>query len=250
MLKNFKLLNLKLVNSSLIIKSLKKNTLDLLTLVSQIKKVFKIIYKYHISKKRIIFIGNPIYVNKQLTQILKKTKHLFVPQSAWVAGHIANRFTRSKISHTANTTKLFSIRKLKKKSSLVVIINPLKDIIAINEHHAAKRPIIALNSQADMLNETSAYKVPVKLTSLKAELNLFLFYSLLLSVFKTANTKKYKRYARHIQNYKKNLKRIMKKPHYSYKRFRFNKKNTQHRHSPKSTASYYQKKHQSVTLVK
>jgi ribosomal protein S2 len=229
MLQNFKLLNLKLANSNLLIKSLKKNSLGLLATISQIKKVFKIIYRYHISKKRIIFIGNPMYINKQLTKMLKKTKHLFVPHSAWVAGHIANRFTRSKISHTENTTKLFSIRKLKKKSSLVVIIDPLKDSIAIKEHHAVKRPIIALNSKADMLNETSTYKIPVKLTSLKAELNLFLFYSLLLSVFKTSHLKKYKRYAKHIQKYKLNLKHKIKKPYRSYKRFNF--KNTQHKNS-------------------
>jgi ribosomal protein S2 len=241
MLQNFKLLNLKLANSNLIIKSLKKNTLGLLATISQIKKVFKIIYRYHISKKRIIFIGNPVYINKQLTTMLKKTKHLFVPHSAWVAGHIANRFTRSKISHTENTPKLFSIRKLKKKSSLVVIINPLKDSIAINEHHAVKLPVIALNSKADMLNETSTYKIPVKLTSLKADLNLFLFYSLLLSVFKTAHLKKYKRYAKQIQKYRLSLKHKIKKPYRSYKRFQFNANNTQHKKRSKYTPSYYQK---------
>ena len=241
-MRNFKLLNLKLVNSSLIIKSLKKNTLDLLSTVSQIKKVLKILYRYHISKKRIIFIGNPVYVNKQLVTMLKKTKHLFVPQSAWVAGHIANRFTRYKMPHAENARKIFSIRKLKKKSSLVVIIDPLKDIIALNEHHSAKLPIIALNSKTDMLNETSTYKVPVKLTSLKAELNSFLFYSLLLSVFKTAHTKKYKLYAKHIQKYKLNLKRIIKKPYYSYKRFQLKKNNTKHKKYQNPTTLSHHKK--------
>ena len=115
MLKKFKLLNFKIANSSLIIKSLEKSTLNIITVVSQIKKALKIIHRYHISKKQIIFIGNPLYINNQLTTMLKKSKHLFVPKSAWVAGHIANRFTRSIIPHKDNITKIFSIRKLKKK---------------------------------------------------------------------------------------------------------------------------------------
>lgn len=230
--KIFKLLNLKLANSSLIIQSLKKNTLSLVATVSQIKKVFKIIHSYHRSKKRIIFIGNPLYINKQLTTMLKKTRHLFVPKSAWIAGHIANRFTRSNMPHIENITKIFSIRKLKKKSDLVVIVDPEKEHVALKEHHSAKIPIISLNSKTDMLNEMSAYKVNAKLTSLKSDLNVFLFYSLLVSVLKATRTKKYKRYAQRIKKHRLRINQIIiKKYRSTYKQnFKQNKK-----HYPRKT---------------
>lgn len=225
MLKKFKLLNFKIANSSLLIKSIEKNSLRVITVISQIKKALKIIHKYHISKKQILFIGNPLYINNQLTTMLKKSKHLFVPKSAWVAGHIANRFTRSSsISHTGNVTKLFSIRKLKKKSSLVVIIDPVKDNIALKEHNCAKIPVIALNSKADMLNEMSTFKVTAKVTPLKSDLNLFLFYSLLISVLKKTQIKKYKRYAKQIKKFRLNLKSLIKKK-FRQQNFKFKKNN-------------------------
>lgn len=240
MLKKFKLLNFKIANSSLIIKSLENSTLNIITVVSQIKKALKIIHRYHISKKQIIFIGNPLYINNQLTTMLKKSKHLFVPKSAWVAGHIANRFTRSIIPHKDNITKIFSIRKLKKKSSLVVIIDPVKDNIALKEHNCAKIPVIALNSKADMLNEMSTFKVTAKLTPLKSDLNLFVFYSLLMSVLKITQIKKYRRYAKQIKKYRHNLKGIIKKK-YRQQNFKFKKKYFSSKKPHQSNSLYNQK---------
>jgi hypothetical protein len=215
MLKNFKLLNLKLANAGLIIKQVIKDNLSvLLTVTSQIKKAFRVIYQYHINKKRIIFIGNPLYINKQLALMLKKTKHVFIPQSAWVAGHIAERFTRpTKMAHKKSKIKLFSLRALKKKSNLVVIANQYEDSIALNEHHSAKIPIITLNNVTGMLDETSEYKVSAQLAYIRSEISELLFYSLLLAVFKKANSKKNKLYSKKSKTHKLRVASILKGPY-------------------------------------
>lgn len=227
MLKNFKLLNLKLANAGLILKRvIKDNFLLFLTVTSQIKKVFRVIYRFHMSKKRIIFIGNPFYINKQLTLMLKRTKHVFVPQSAWVAGHIADRFTRpTKMAHKKSKIKLFSLRNLKKKSDLVVIINRCEDSIALNEHHSAKIPIVTLNDNTSMLNETSAYKVSAKLAYLRSEISELLFYSLLLSVLKKASSTRSKLISKRLKTHKLRVVRILKGEHRKQYKKTFNSDN-------------------------
>jgi ribosomal protein S2 len=219
MIENSKIFNLKLINSRLIHQTLEKNNTEiLLALASRIKRALKIIQKYHISKKRILFIGNPFYINAQLTKILKKSRHAFIPRFAWVAGHITNRLTRSKKSRrNFSKTKIFSINTLKKKSSLVVIIDELIDPIALKEHHSARIPVISLNSQTNPFNDKSAFKIPAKLVPMKADLNLSLFYSLLIAVLKKSVTKKYSRYSKHITRKKpKKVRSYKLKKSYNY----------------------------------
>jgi hypothetical protein len=208
MIRNFKLLNLKLANSGLIIKRvIEENLSHLLIIASQIKKVLRVIYQYHINKKRILFIGNPLYVNAKLARMLKKTKHVFIPRGAWVAGHIADRFARAtQMTHKKSKIKLFSIRNLKKKSHLVVIIDRSLDFVALKEHHSAKIPIVALNDNTKMFNETGTYKVSAKLAYLRSELAELLFYSLLVSVFKKAGRKNYKYYSKRYERSKLRIK--------------------------------------------
>lgn len=240
-IKKFKLFNIKLASSRLIDQTLEKNNIrrSVLDLASRIKKALKIIQKYHVCKKRIIFIGNPFYINKQLTTILKKSKHIFIPRFAWVAGHISNRFTRSKkLRNGYNQTKLYSIHKLKKKSSLVVIIDELREPIALNEHHKAKLPVITLNSQTNMLDEPSIFKIPAKLVTIKSNINLSLFYSLLIVVLKESATKKYKHYRQYVTRKKpKKIRyyKFKKSHHYYSKNKEFTQKANKNFFSPKIT---------------
>jgi ribosomal protein S2 len=196
MIKHFKLFNLTLANSKLVIRDASKHNTPCLTSVAiKLKSALRVIHKFHINKKKIIFVGNPLDINKQLTRVLKKTKHAFIPRSAWIAGHMTNKLAHAKISHDKyDETQLFSIHKLKKKGSLVIIIDQLWDLIALNEFHSLNIPIISLNSKTKMLDETIAIKVPAKLVPIKSNLSNVLFYSLLLKIFQIAKNKKYKRY--------------------------------------------------------
>jgi ribosomal protein S2 len=191
MLKKIKLFNLTLANSKLIFdETLKNNTLSILELAFTIKNALRIIKQFHVNKKKIIFVGNPLHINKRLSTIFKKTKHTFVPRSAWVAGHMTNKFAHANLSKKKyNSTKLFSIHRFKKKSSLVVIVDQQRNLTALNEFHSTSIPIISLNSKTKMFDETSVLKVPAKLTSIRSNISTFLFYSLLLKIFKGMNRK-------------------------------------------------------------
>jgi hypothetical protein len=191
MLKHLKLFNLTLANSKLIMdEALKTNARGLISLAIKIKSALRIIHKFHINKKRIIFVGNPLHINMRLSRLFRKTKHVFIPRLAWTAGHMTNRFSSNKYE----SIKSFSIYKLKKKGSLVVVIDQLVDSTALNEFHSLRVPIISFNSQTKMFDETSAIKVPAKVLPIKSDLSHLLFYSLLLKIFKSATNKKHKRY--------------------------------------------------------
>lgn len=191
MVKNFKIFNLTLTNSKVVFdETLKNNTDNLLDLTIKIKNALKIVHRYHIFKRKIVFVGNPLHINSQLSRMFRKTRHVFIPGSAWVAGHMTNKKSRPRYSKGRyGSTKLFSIYKLKRKSSLVVVIDKLRDSVAHNEFHSAKTPIISLNSGTKMLDETSVVKVPAKLVLLKSNLETFMFYSLLLKIFKRGKRK-------------------------------------------------------------
>jgi hypothetical protein len=191
MLKHLKLFNLTLANSKLIIdEALKTDATSLIRLAIKIKSALRIIHKFHVNKKRIVFVGNPLNINKRLSRMFRKTKHVFIPRLAWTAGHMTNRFSSNKYENT----KSFSIYKLKKKGSLVVVIDQLVDLTALNEFHSLSVPIISFNSKTKMFDETSAIKVPAKVLPIKSDLSNLLFYSLLFKIFKSSIKKKHKRY--------------------------------------------------------
>jgi ribosomal protein S2 len=57
-----------------------------------LKNVLQIIYKYHNINKKILFIGIPVSFQKKLSKILKKPRHIVIPQSIWINGVLSNRF--------------------------------------------------------------------------------------------------------------------------------------------------------------
>ena len=54
------------------------------------KKAAEIIYKYHITNQRILFLGFP----KSFEYSLKDTKHVLIPDSIWLNGIITNQILK------------------------------------------------------------------------------------------------------------------------------------------------------------
>ena len=161
----------------------------------RIKKALYIIYLHHINNKRILFVGNPLSLNKELTKLFNKTKHLFVPKSSWVAGVITNQYSsfKSQFKHETQINKMSKqLLKLKNKSDLIVIMDQEFEIKALEEGYISKIPVISLNSDLNIFDKKSNYKVPGNLVSPKHKMNNNLFYSILITTLKKAHAVKKK----------------------------------------------------------
>lgn len=184
-----KILKLKLIKLKILKKNHFLNDITLENIELRIKKALYLIYLYHLNNKRIILIGNPLSINKELAQFFNKTKHIFIPKSSWIAGVITNQYSSFK-SHFKQESKINKISKrllqLKKRGDLIVIIDNKLEAQALKESYITKLPVILLNSGLHAFDEKSDYKIPVNLVSSKHKINNNLFYSLLLTTIKKA----------------------------------------------------------------
>lgn len=77
---NNKLLKLKLIQSKIYNKNYIINNIKIEDIQFRLKKAFYIIYKYHVLKKKILFVGTYWRASKNLKKVLKNTKHFLVPE--------------------------------------------------------------------------------------------------------------------------------------------------------------------------
>lgn len=126
--KKFTLLHLHLIKfQAYKQKNLCFNSLNLLEL--KIKQILQIIALYHSNKKRILFIGFPYINNKN---ILKYSKHTFIPKNVFSNGSFVNK------------TKYSS---LVKTSDLSIIFNPTKkEFFLFKEFYSKNKPLIVLGN--------------------------------------------------------------------------------------------------------
>ena len=186
----YKLLKLKLIKSNILKKQHYFKSITLENIEFRIKKALYLIYLYHVNNKRILFVGNPLNINKELTKLFHKTKHIFIPKSAWIAGVITNQYSsfKSKFKHETQINKMSKqLLKLKKKSDLVVIVDQMLETKALEESYTSKLPVISINSDLNIFDEKSSYKVPGNLVYSKHKINNNLLYSILITTLKKAH---------------------------------------------------------------
>ena len=115
-----------------------------------LKQALNLIYLYHSSNKRILFIGFP-YIKKK--SILKDSQHFFLQKKLWVNGLVSNKKVNSipgfLPSKSLSTDKPFD---------LVVLFNAsTKDIFALKELSSAGYPLIILGSQISLKSINTIY---------------------------------------------------------------------------------------------
>jgi len=188
---SYKLLKFKLISSKILKKEHYLKNITLEDVEFRLKKALHIIYLYHISNKQILFVGNPLHINNELKNLLFSTKHIFIPKSAWIEGIITNQnfSIKSLIKQKKNNINKISERllQLKKKSDLVVIIDPVSDFKAIDESYITKIPVIALNSNLKAFDTKTSYKIPGNFIISKNKYKNNFFYSILISTLKKSN---------------------------------------------------------------
>lgn len=183
-----------------------------------LNKISNIIYKYHITNKKILFIGFP----ENFIKILHNTKHIVIPEHIWFNGMLSNR-----ISNFSNSNKQMRIPmdihkllfKLEKQLDLIIVYNLTNKASAINESYISRLPVITLDKNLDTLKNKATYKTPgnYSFTNEKTQ-NNELFYSFIKTTLKRAISKK--------KNKKFNPRYLTKNYYKKYKTFKFPPENT------------------------
>lgn len=184
-----KLLKTKLYKRKDLFSFVKTNNIEY-----QLKKALNVIHKYHINNKQILFVGIFLKDYQKLKQIVKNTNHILIPESIWVKGILTNQLSNFSrlFKHQNVSTKrpLESLLRLRKKSSLIVILNQSSNLVVLEEGYIARIPIISLNANLDILNIKPTYKVPGDFGFVNKKTENNFFYSILSSIFEKSKGKK------------------------------------------------------------
>lgn len=162
-----------------------------------LNKISNIIYKYHITDRRILFIGFP----EDFAKVLDKTKHLILPEYIWFNGMLSNRtllspnfknMTNKQTKIPISTHQL--LLKLKKKIDLVIISNLSNKTTAIKESYVSRIPVITLSGNLDILENNVTYKSQGNINFINERItHNNVFYSFLKTTLRRAiSTKKTK----------------------------------------------------------
>lgn len=178
----------KLIKLQIIKLHYKKQSVNFKNNLRQIEvflnKVSNIIYRYHITNRKILFLGFPDNFKKTT----EGTKHLLLPEFVWFNGMLSNR-SSGKTNLSLNTFKLMT--HLKKKVDLVVVCNLNEQTTAIEESYVARIPVISVSKNLNILNSKTAYKSigNYNIINEKVE-NNNLFFSLVSSTLNRAKKAK------------------------------------------------------------
>lgn len=193
-IKKIKNYQTKLLQIQLLKLYYKKKAYNFKTSLKQLElhlnKISDIIYRYHITNKRILFLGFP----QNFKKILKNTNHIIVPEYVWSNGMLSNRNqkinnnllrTKNGATFIGKTNKL--LFKLRKKIDLVIVYNLNKDSTAIKESYFARIPVVAFTNKLKMLDIQTTYASEGlhNFTSNKLTNNDF-FFSLIETTMKRA----------------------------------------------------------------
>lgn len=189
--KHTKLLNLNILETNYYKKNYLNHELNK-NIEYKLKNALNIIFKFHSENKKILFLGTPLQLNKQLKKLLKNTNHLIIPEKIWFSGVLTNtksifRFLFKKyLKKNKNTLKfLFN---LTVKNDLVVILNESLSQNPLKEFSKKRIPTISLNYNNINLNyPNSTYQIKQNINNFNENKNINnLFFSILTTTFKKA----------------------------------------------------------------
>ena len=180
---SIKLIRLQLLKTKIFSKKQHSKNITVEDIEYRLKKTLQIIYKYHINNKTIAFIGTPHTINDWISTIFKSTKHVLIPEALWVNGILTNQLPslkfllhNKKIKNKKLSETLF---KLKKNIDLIVVLNSMTNIDALEEGYNANIPIISLNAETNLTDTKSLYKLPGNFKFSEKTYRNNLFFSLL-----------------------------------------------------------------------
>lgn len=154
------------------------------------KKALFLIFQYHISNKKILFIGIPNEISQKLKR--KHLKHVFLPKEYWIKGLLTNKITiykyiKSNITDI-NKDNLENYFLLKQKPDLIVLFDVYSFETILRESGKLNIPLINFNSNI-IFGYKNLYTVEGNFKHLLKNKNNFLFL-IIKSVLKNNPTNK------------------------------------------------------------
>jgi len=193
------LLKLHLLRSKVYEQPIKKMKFDNLIdtnlnqIVVNIKKVLQIIFQYHQTEKRILFLGLPYKLESRVNQF---TRHVAVPKNFDIQGVISNynckSFKNGKDSNQIwlkNSSK-FLLPKLAKKLDLIVLFDHDKSKTILSEAEVVKIPVVFFGTNSNLQN-TASYQIEGNFKNILTASDRNIFFIGLNFLFKNLKRKKF-----------------------------------------------------------
>lgn len=200
-----KLIELQILKSK-IYKTFNKKKIENNKIKLYFKKVAHVIYEYHINNKTILFANVPKNVEKNIIELKKNIKHVFISEENWTNGLLTNKSINTCNQLIKNSEKSKFTNK-KTFFDLLVLFNPTNNNI-LNESYNLHIPTILIT---DFLfnNNVSLYKQSYKILGhfkfIEEQINNNFFLSFLQAILKHGDIKK------NAQNYKNISNKLIKK---------------------------------------
>lgn len=154
-------------------------TIDLNQMLASLKKILRILFKFHTKNKKILFLGLDDLVLKKIN---RTTIHSALPSKIKLQGIISNK------TQFKNNSK-YSLLKLKKKPDLIVILDQIDSYYSLlAESYVAKIPTITFGKSVASKTNSSLYNIPTNHEFLLR--NKLFFYNCLKFLFKKPKTPK------------------------------------------------------------
>lgn len=173
-----------------------------------LKKIINIIYEFHVTDKRILFLNFPKEIEKKLNKDLKQNQHIFIPNESLLNGIISNQkvnFSKSTELQKFIKNNLKVKIPMKKLIDLIVIFNPASTINSDKTLYLSQIPTITINDDLNFkLNLKQNYKLIGDFKFVEKQMNNNILFSILKSVLKNNKFKKKNTLYRH------NIKNIIK----------------------------------------
>lgn len=194
----------------------------------RLKNALRILFRYHINGKRILFVGSTEGMCYEIFTWLKKTKHYIIPSLAWLGGVISNlkentsfKKMYDKEKNKFNGSEIEKFTRIKNKSHIILAFDEIVDKEIVVEISRQKIPFITFNSALNAHDQSSDYKVRGDFTHPYNVNSKNLLVDLLQSfIKKSKNIKKYCFWLLH----KLRTLRLFKKRKWNYKNKKFFKK--------------------------
>lgn len=146
-----------------------------------LKKSLKIIYKNHISGKKILFIGFPInkFINYKF--LFTQMGHYFIPQSSSKNNLL---FNKNRINYCFKTYfMLINFLKQGITPDLIVLYNQQEEIFVFKEIIKLQIPTILFFNTSDVSNQT-IYKIPGNFQNSRSKTFIYLLLKCILTLSK------------------------------------------------------------------
>lgn len=142
------------------------------------------IFKYHVSRKKIIFVGTLSQEEEiAIKTLLKNTRHVFLPEHLWLTEDtFKNKLSQRDIS---KSDLLYEALQFKSTHHLAVMLNCSVTEIGV-ENYKIKIPTVVLSNNLDMFNMTFSYKILGNYIVSKKKMKSHLFFMLLKSFLKNS----------------------------------------------------------------